>query len=1160
MTVSLALSLILNGNLGPIAPTLIVQSMPSGDVQSGQFCRAGKTLMLAFWEEAGLWDVATSRRIRTWRQSVDFAKVSADDQWIVLADGARADLIELAGGRRAASFSASGSGINDAAFSPDGRALALAYEDGAVRTYSLITRKLMKTYRFPGIEGFDVSRQVEELRYAAGGRELVANALGSVRRWNVASGTLLAKCEAKGAAKLSATGAYVSDFSGDTLTVWNTSTGKAVGRTSLKGSVPTPEWFFDDSRLAVRMENGRVLVLTNRAAKVAELGSSGSERPLAPAISVSKDGQLLAEAYGGKIRVWNIASRKVLRERETAVGEPIGFSPSNAHVLMTQGSSSDYLLLMGTKKSPPWKPPTDAPAGMEPMKPLGWMQWDDRTVGSAVEKPWSLAGHPATGTLALGTWGGIMLFQRGAGVRRFKPHGAAINSITFSKDGERLLMGSYDRTATIMDAFDGSVSRHFQCDDDVSCAEFSPDETRVVTATSKGTVTIWGVESGLKERELLGTGAHAARWLSSGRLLLLGFGGKQHIVSDSGETLLELPASRGTTEHALSPDRSKLALLEREDFFPTVAIYDLESLKRIRTAKPIQTGSGHVSSLTFSEDSQTLFAHTFDGEGAALDVSTGDPRPYFPNPLPLNAVRISEGECAAIQLNGTVEITDIAKQRTIATILLSDPPISDDPENWTVIAPDGRFDSSDVERIDHAQWVLGTAPFHPVGIEAFMRDYFEPGLLGKVLGRQSMQRIAPPAVSDSRAPTAFMWGLDYNGRPNAPMLVFDITSPVPVSLIRVLRNRRVIAEIENPGQLKKPGKARFRVPIPIDKSSFQSPEVSVYAFSKSGIKGPTEHWTQSDDGLAADEKLYILAIGVERHTNSRWDLSFAGDDAMAVSSAVQRAAKANPKYKEIIALELISDDKARLATKPNVQRVMGVLSGKTSATAVKGIPGTERLAKVRPHDTLLVFWSGHGFSHTGSDFFLVPSDIPSGNGLEITPALQRACVSAEELADWMRPIDCSEMALILDTCQSARAVEGAGFKPGPFSSRSLGQLAYDKGIRILAATQSADVALESGLLAHGLLTYALVKDGLERGLAYPSTRLLSVRQWFDYAAGRVPQLYREVRSGKLKPVLGSRSVIPKMQTKAIAGQIPSVFDFVFVPRLKPVFVMPQGGS
>src|ERR1700761_3614638 len=100
--------------------------------------------------------------------------------------------------------------------------------------------------------------------------------------------------------------------------------------------------------------------------------------------------------------------------------------------------------------------------------------------------------------------------------------------------------------------------------------------------------------------------------------------------------------------------------------------------------------------------------------------------------------------------------------------------------------------------------------------------------------------------------------------------------------------------------------------------------------------------------------------------------------------------------------------------------------------------------------------------------------------------------------------------MIVDTCHSASTVDEPGFKPGPMGSRGLGQLAYDKGMRILAASQADDVALESEKLKQGLLTYALVHDGLEAAQATsPETNgSITINSWLQYGANRVPGLYK----------------------------------------------------
>jgi len=74
--------------------------------------------------------------------------------------------------------------------------------------------------------------------------------------------------------------------------------------------------------------------------------------------------------------------------------------------------------------------------------------------------------------------------------------------------------------------------------------------------------------------------------------------------------------------------------------------------------------------------------------------------------------------------------------------------------------------------------------------------------------------------------------------------------------------------------------------------------------------------------------------------------------------------------------------------------------------------------------------------------------------------LLASSINSDELSEWLRKIDAGEMVLIIDACQSAASVSGGGFKPGPMGSRGLGQLAYDKGMAVLAAAQADSAALE----------------------------------------------------------------------------------------------------
>ena len=60
--------------------------------------------------------------------------------------------------------------------------------------------------------------------------------------------------------------------------------------------------------------------------------------------------------------------------------------------------------------------------------------------------------------------------------------------------------------------------------------------------------------------------------------------------------------------------------------------------------------------------------------------------------------------------------------------------------NWVVADPDGRFDSSSPDEIKDAHWILPDAPFTPVPIESFMREYYEPRLLTRILAGEKSSR------------------------------------------------------------------------------------------------------------------------------------------------------------------------------------------------------------------------------------------------------------------------------------------------------------------------------------------------------------------------------------------------------------------------------------
>lgn len=119
-------------------------------------------------------------------------------------------------------------------------------------------------------------------------------------------------------------------------------------------------------------------------------------------------------------------------------------------------------------------------------------------------------------------------------------------------------------------------------------------------------------------------------------------------------------------------------------------------------------------------------------------------------------------------------------------------------------------------------------------------------------------------------------------------------------------------------------------------------------------------------------------------------------------------------------------------------------------------------------------------------------------------------------------------------------------------SRGLGQLSYDKGMRILTATQAADIAFEKENIKQGLLTYALLQDAVApdaaghlQGDFKPKDRRIELPEWLGYAVLRMPRLQQEVRAGRStnKGVRIVRETAEVNEADERKPQRPSLFDF-----------------
>ncbi|MBC7930343.1 MAG: caspase family protein [Rubrivivax sp.] len=466
--------------------------------------------------------------------------------------------------------------------------------------------------------------------------------------------------------------------------------------------------------------------------------------------------------------------------------------------------------------------------------------------------------------------------------------------------------------------------------------------------------------------------------------------------------------------------------------------------------------------------------------------------------------------------------------------------------NWVVVAPDGRFDTSNLDEIKGVHWIAPDDPLKPLPLEIFMRDYYEPRLLTRLLSGEKLPPARSLAQLNRAQPVVAITSVEqHKERPELVNVTIEVSkakgdtaqgalasaSESGVHDLRLFRDGQLVGYSPSEGGEVKTdagdGKATItfndiKLPRRADSSEV---ELTAYAFNEDRVKSLTARQTYRPQvrPQAMKGRAYVISVGVNAYENESWDLRFAANDARRLQEVVaERIARAG-EHEEIVRVPLVSDYELKegrksqprvitemTATKANFKAVLDALAGKTfDKEALKKIPNADKLRQATPEDLVIISFSSHGYADERGTFYLLASD--TGAGAEMRDALSRA-ISSDELSLWLRDVDAGELVMVVDACHSAASVQGEGFKPGPMGSRGLGQLSYDKGMRILTSTQADNVALESGLIEQGLLTYALTHDGIESGRAdfRPRNREITVAEWLAYGVERVPALYAEV--------------------------------------------------
>jgi uncharacterized caspase-like protein len=237
--------------------------------------------------------------------------------------------------------------------------------------------------------------------------------------------------------------------------------------------------------------------------------------------------------------------------------------------------------------------------------------------------------------------------------------------------------------------------------------------------------------------------------------------------------------------------------------------------------------------------------------------------------------------------------------------------------------------------------------------------------------------------------------------------------------------------------------------------------------------------------------LHVLVVGIDHYVNPALRLDFAVADGEGVVAWANSLPSGPQAEFEKVTVTRVYD---KQATRPGILRQL------------------QALQRVGMQDTVLIFLAGHG-ENDGERWYFLPAEFGRDVSFE---AIAAEGISAQALQKALVRIPARRIALVVDACKSGdlRRVFSAAT-----DSRYLEWVSRTAGVRLLAATDQEQLAVELPELGHGALTYSLLQGLSGEADVSPGNRVVMAGELFQYAEHSLPEITQRIAGESQYPTV-----------------------------------------